>query len=171
MQWAQSREDSSFTELLLCQYSRRGRSSSTSIPAICSTFPILKKRVMTPKIPQPQYRLAASVSIKGSQVGLARCAPADRPRLSPAVRGCHNFQRLLPLHTAVRAASRQAGFKRPRWDWNQSKNNILPKNQTKVQTLDCARSDLLLCLSDIYSVTWANSLQIHTDSQSAVRPL
>ena len=72
---------------------------------------------------------------------------------------------------AVRAASRQAGFKRPRWDWNQSKNNILPKNQTKVQTLDCARSDLLLCLSDIYSVTWANSLQIHTDSQSAVRPL
>lgn len=36
MQWAQSREDSSFTELLLCQYSRRGRSSSTSIPAICS---------------------------------------------------------------------------------------------------------------------------------------
>lgn len=68
-----------------------------------AAFPILKKRVMTPKIPQPQYRLAASVSIKGSQVGLARCAPADRPRLSPAVRGCHSFQRLLPLQSELPA--------------------------------------------------------------------
>jgi hypothetical protein len=139
-----------------------------------AAFPILKKRVMTPKIPQPQYRLAASISIKGRQVGLARCAPADRPRLSPAVRGCHSClccQAATACCLAVPATGRQAGFKKPRWDWNQTKNNILPKNQTKVQTLDCARSDLLLCLSDIYSVTWANSLQIYTDSQSAVKPL
>ena len=63
-----------------------------------AAFPILKKRVMTPKIPQPQYRLAASISIKGRQVGL---------RLSLAVRGCHSClcchschscHRLLPLH-------------------------------------------------------------------------
>ena len=67
----------------------------------------------------------------------------------------------LPPHAAP-AAPAPTGSKRPRWVWNQSKNNILPKNQTKVQTLDCARSDLLLCLSDIYSVTWANSLQIYT---------
>ena len=40
-----------------------------------AAFPILKKRVMTPKIPQPQYRLAASISIKGR--GARR--PASRP--------------------------------------------------------------------------------------------
>jgi hypothetical protein len=118
-----------------------------------AAFPILKKRVMTPKIPQPQYRLAASISIKGRQVGHAPRTPANRPRLP---------QLPPPTAPASPAAGRPAGFKRSRWDWNQSKNNILPKNQTKVQTLDCARSDLLLCLSDIYSVILANSLQIHT---------
>ena len=106
-----------------------------------AAFPILKKRVMTPKIPQPQYRLAASISIKGRQVGLARCAPADRLRLSPAVRGCHSClccQAATACCLAVPATGRQAGFKRPRWDWNQSKINILPKKPDK-------SSDTWLC--------------------------
>ena len=102
-----------------------------------AVFPILKKRVMTPKIPQPQYRLAASISIKGRQVESAPRAPASRP----TGRGCSPdtasaataaIARLLPLQPRL---SRPAGFKRPRLDWNQSKNNILPKRNSKSRHL------------------------------------
>ena len=89
-------------------------------------------------------------------------AVAGRPRLPQLPLLPQLPQLPPPAAPTFPAAVRPAGFKRPCWDWNQSKNNILPKNQTTVQTLDCARSDLSLCLSDIYSVTWANSLQIYT---------
>ena len=122
-----------------------------------------------PNIEEESYdteNSSASISLSSlhqHQRPPSRACAVRSGRPSEAVAGRARLPQLpMPAAPAVPAASRQAGFKRPRWDWNQSKNNILPKNQTKVQTLDCARSDLLLCLSDIYSVTWANSLQIYT---------
>ena len=71
-----------------------------------AAFPILKKRVMTPKIPQPQYRLAASIRIKGRQVGCAPRSPeADRTRLlTGRSQCCHSCHRP-PAASAAQAVS------------------------------------------------------------------
>ena len=124
-----------------------------------AVFPILKKRVMTPKIPQPQYRLAASISIKGRQV-----ERPDRTRLltgrCQCCHSCHSCHRP-PAASSAQAVSASWLQKIP-VGLEPKQKQYSSKKKLQVQTLDCARSDLLLCLSDIYSVTRAKTLQIYT---------
>ena len=131
-----------------------------------AVFPILKKRVMTPKIPQPQYRLAASISIKGRQVE-SRGRPTRRG-CSPAAASAATAAtgRLLPLQPRL---SRPAGFKRPRWDWNQSKNNILPKKTPSPDTWLCQIRSIIVSIRYIQCDMGQNTANIYSQSTVEVQ--
>ena len=132
-----------------------------------AVFPILKKRVMTPKIPQPQYRLAASISIKGRQVESAPRSPAGRPD-EAAHRPLLVLPQLPPAACCLCSPGclGQLASKDPGWIGTKAKTIFFQKETPSPDTWLCQIRSIIVSIRYLQCDMGQNTANIY--SQSAV---